>query len=327
MDLKKSGSRNSALDAIGGFYIILMMFQHFNVVTMQPHTIGHLFMFNTIWFFFKSGMFHRPQSDLKPFMIKMLRKLGIPFVVFSIFGAVLWFATEWYTTEHINHVIFYSVLAQIFHTGAFWWNIPLWFLVTMFFVRITTAKYDGSYSLIYILFGLTIAFIHYEFIKGADDYNFIGNYGIALVFYILGAKSKDMIPENRWIYIMMAIIFFAIFLFMPTAFDVFGNRPRYGSYWMGIVVAYIGIILMNKLLVKASFLHSKILVYIGQNAMLLLVIHVPIFMAVYQVCGEKMSVIAGAYSGMTIGICTLLICLVVTKVFSKIDRVQWIIGN
>lgn len=40
-------SRNLSLDAIAGFFILLMMFQHFNINTRAPFTIGHIFMFNT----------------------------------------------------------------------------------------------------------------------------------------------------------------------------------------------------------------------------------------------------------------------------------------
>ncbi len=87
-------SRNLSIDAIAGFFIILMMFQHFNINTRAPYTLGHIFMFNTSWFFFKAGMFHRPQKLNKGIILKWSKRFLVPFMNFSVIGCLMQFIVE-----------------------------------------------------------------------------------------------------------------------------------------------------------------------------------------------------------------------------------------
>lgn len=316
--------RDLSLDAIAGFFIILMLFQHFNINTRAPFTIGHVFMFNTSWFFFKSGMFHRPNKiDMKT-IEKWGRRLIVPFVTCSLFGGIMALICEWIKTGHLNISIILGLVGQICLYGAPWWNIPVWFLLTLFAVKIVTAQYDGKNTWIYILVPLMICLIHHYTVH-TDRFNYIGNMALATLFYVLGYKIKNIDFSTRKSLFILGTVFMIIFFIWPSALDIWANKALYGNYLLSILSAVIGIVLVNWIFRRCKFLQIKPLLFMGQNAMLFLVFHVPFYLAFCEIFGrEDLTCSAMNWGG---SIVSLACCFALTLFFDRHKQLKWIIGG
>lgn len=323
MELAKVKNRDFSLDAIAGFFIILMIFQHFNINTRAPYTLGHVFMFNTSWFFFKSGMFHKPQKYNQNLILKWGKRFLVPFIIFSIIGVTIQLIVEPHPNEN-PFIVYYGMFAQIAHYGSPWWNIPLWFLLSMFIVKVTTASYAGGdlSTFIYLAIALGIAVLHHYYIS--NDFNYLGNTALGVIFYILGYKSKSWsISIFGWITIIL--LFCASILIIPTAFDIWSNSALYGNYFLAIFGASCGMVIVNKLFNICKFLQLKPFIFFGQNAMLFLICHVPIALAVRSVCSNyivETTLIPWIEATITIPVC-LLLCLF----FDRRPRLRWVIGG
>lgn len=322
--ISKSGSnRNISLDAIAGLFITIMMFQHFNIVTRAPLTIGHLFMYNTVWFFFKSGMFHKPTNLNRYILAKWGRHLMVPFLLCSLFGGLISMLCELNVTGDLKLDLLYGIAGQIAVFGAPWWNIPLWFLLTLFFVKLITSRYDGGYTWIYITVSVVISCSHY-LCSESTRFNYIGNTALATLFYVLGYKSREWKVTSNLMYWILAIVFLVIFIFYPAAIDIWANRPLYGFYILAVFAAFIGILLVNKLFEVCEFLHVKPLVFLGQNAMLFLVFHVPLYLAFCSLpVRGRLSETALNWCGAGFSIC----CFLIYLFLERHKQFRWLIGG
>lgn len=314
-----------AVDAVAGLFLLLMMFQHFNIVIRTPHTLGHLFMFNTIYFFFKSGMFHKPVKPGKTLVIKWLKRLIVPFVVCALFGLMLEFVCEWIVAGNCDFAVFYGGLSQTLRIGAPWWNIPVWFLLTLFVVKLLTARFDGRHTLIWVSAALSIAAAH-TYLVTMESFNYIGNTALAVVFYILGFKSRSIrLDESRLAVGLLAALFATLFVFFPAIIDIFHNKATYGNYFVGILFSVVGILLTNLLFEKYKYLHIRLFVFAGQNAMLLLVFHVPFYLAFCRLLGGGMlNDVAVNWLGAAF---PLGCCAMISILLDRNKKLRWIIGG
>lgn len=317
-------SRNLSLDAIAGFFIILMIFQHFNINTRAPFSIGHIFMFNTSWFFFKSGMFHKPQKITPSLLWKWTQRLLVPFIIFSFIGITVQLFVEHNSSQDLFSA-YYGMFAQIAHYGSPWWNIPLWFLFTMFLVKILTVAYAGGKIItgIYLFVALLIAVMHHYYI--IDEFNYIGNTALAVIFYIIGYKSKYWNVSTIG-YVTLLLLFCASVLIVPTAIDIWSNTALYGNYFLAVIGAGCGMIIVNKLFDICKFLQIKPFVFMGQNAMTFLICHVPIALAVRCICLKNHFVWTGLIPWIEAMI-TIPICIIICLFFNRNPRFKWIIGG
>lgn len=62
-----TSSRRADLDTVGGICIVYMIIGHVCGTDMREHIewLTRVFFFFMAWFFFKAGMFHRPDKTLK----------------------------------------------------------------------------------------------------------------------------------------------------------------------------------------------------------------------------------------------------------------------
>lgn len=311
-------SRNLSLDAVAGFFILLMMFQHFNINTRAPFTIGHIFMFNTSWFFFKSGMFHRQQKFNGKTIVRCFKRFIVPFIIFSFAGCTIQMLVS-----DCGVTVYYGMVAQIVHYGSPWYNIPLWFLLTLFIVKMLTVTYsgkNGSTAMI-LLSALAIAASHHWLIT--DRFNYIGNTALAVIFYIIGYKSNFWTLSYARV-ATIAILFTASVFIVPTAIDIWGNTALYGNYFLAIFGSVCGIMLVNWLFSVCQFLHIRTFVFFGRNSMVFLICHVPIALAVRDILSRHM---LNDYLIQWIGAATsILVSFAICLLFDHHPRYKWIIG-
>lgn len=316
--------RDLTLDAIAGLFITIMMFGHFNIVSREPWTFGHFFMFNTTWFFYKSGMFHRPVKLNNSRIAKWLKRLFIPFLTCSLFGVTVSFICLWITSGSPNFHIFYGAIIQILEYGAPWWNLPLWFLLTLLFVKIITSRYDGRHTFMYLLVAAAVFSIHY-FMSDTHRFSYIGNTALATFFYILGYKTKNINFNRYMTYWIFGVLFIAIFILYPSILDSWSNKALSGNYFLAILATFLGIVLVNKIFYFCRISHIRPLIFMGENAMLFLVLHVPFYLAFQELFkSANLSPTEMNWCGAVFSI----ICCLLTYMFLKRHRrLKWLIGG
>lgn len=289
-------------------------------------TIGHLFMYNTTWFFFKSGMFHKPATLNYKTILKLVKKLIVPFLIFSLVGVTIQFLCHLISVGTADFRILGGIVGQIGVYGAPWWNIPVWFLLTLFFTKLITAPYNGDsfQTWLYLLTFAAISILH-NIYSETTRFNYIGNTALAVFFYILGYKTKNIRFNSALTYCIAGGVFLAIFFLFPAALDIWSNKALYGNYFLAVLMAFLGILLVNKIFSLCGFLHIRPLIFMGQNAMLFLVLHVPFFLAFCElIMPLGWSRVAMNWWGGFISIsCCLLICVL----FDRNKKLKWIIGG
>ena len=126
------GNRDNSLDAVHGLMLSHMIILHtcgLSGVNQNKVSIvicNLLFCFMP-WFYFKSGLFFKPE-ELKYVFFKDIKRLLYPFVVYSLLGFVVY---EIITPGKQFWYMVYSLLNR----GAVPGNEPLWFLLSLFFAK------------------------------------------------------------------------------------------------------------------------------------------------------------------------------------------------
>lgn len=146
--------------------IILVVFGHF-AMSSHPVIVSFIYIFHVPLFFFVSGYLDKAKSFNTEFLYKNFRGLMIPYFFFSLCAIVPLLISpiihpDTYQDEEIEHIIeraFVGILLMqdkirpyaVFPLG------PLWFLVTLFWVRtlfsliVTTCKHRIPYICIVLL--------------------------------------------------------------------------------------------------------------------------------------------------------------------------------
>lgn len=153
--------RDSSLDTIAGIMTIYMIYIHICPwvgISPLPH-VGKFLFFFMAWFFYKSGMFFHNISFSECYK-KGIQRLMIPYIIFSIIGWFMFFIRD-VIKQEITEQYFINSLRQILHEGAVAGNAPLWFLFTLFCVRIIFYLVHKlkQYSVIPICFFGILAYI------------------------------------------------------------------------------------------------------------------------------------------------------------------------
>lgn len=314
--------RNTSLDAIAGLFIIMMMFIHFNILSIQPYSLGSFFVFYMPWFFFKSGMFYKEQKDIKNNIRKCLRKFAVPYFVFAIFGLSLQFLGLVLTGDSTSK-LFYSTIAQYVLNGFAWNNIPLWFLFALFFVRVLSPFICRKRTWIcWVILFLIVAYWHEETFH--EHFTYIGTISLGSFFYILGWRLKNFQFENYILGIGL-LVYALLFLFYPSYLNFFSNSMEYGNWFVSVLGSIAGIVMINNLFARFSCLSSSsssILTYFGRESMTYLVMHVPIFLLLRHVL-----TVDSYYINWVCGIVALFFCFLAETFLIKKYNLNILIGK
>ena len=209
------------MDIVAGILIIRMILGHYMSMCELKSTYlfesTNILFFYMPWFFFKSGMFcSKERKDPRAFLKNNTRKFLIPFCVFSVFGTVIAISSTMITGSSIVSEIQTDFITFLFH-GSTKWSAPLWFLISLFLVRVLfnyVRDFVNHYFLIAAL--LIIAYIHYLFVAKHGVY-WIGNLCSGLLFYILGMKLKE-IQYRKYALFISLVVAGGIAIFTPPTY-------------------------------------------------------------------------------------------------------------
>lgn len=128
--------RKVFIDTIRGLMIVWMLIVHISLnygqitygESFPRFSIFSWFSFFMIPFYFFSGYLFNPQVEFKDFLWKKEVTLLFPYIVYILFGAVVYEFYHLICFKAIDRSIFFA----IFPSGMPPYNTPLWFLISLF---------------------------------------------------------------------------------------------------------------------------------------------------------------------------------------------------
>lgn len=297
LKLEQKGIRQSHLDVICGILIVYMVFYHClqcaNVTdSIYAKISGRFFFFFMPWFFFKAGMFFKRQLTINALKLGVDRLIR-PYIIFSLIGYVFYCAKLFLDGKTDFFSDYISIpLKSILAAGAFHGNAPLWFLLTLFAVRMIYVVLEKKISVCYLLIAGLISMLLNAI--GFDKPYWIANVCLGTFFYVSGYLLKESQYQRKMF--VMSIVVYMFALIIPSFVDVNRNHLEYGWYLSWMISAIAGCVLFNNLFraIKSNILFD-LFEKIGRNSMVFFCSHwivltvTDIFLQMFQIgCwGEK----------------------------------------
>lgn len=238
------------------------------------------------WFFYKSGQFF-VKREMRELWKKDVSKLLTPFLIWSLIGYVMYllFHAITHTLTWENSTI--HIASALFKSGSIPLNLPLWFLTTLFGVRLvanlcitTNNTYTGWLRLIAIIvLGYTIAFLahvlHNKFLP-----EWVANSASGLVFFAMGYGLKEH-EHKTWLFLpCLQVYLICVFVGFPIV-DMHSNSLLAGCFWAWIPVAICSIVAFNNVCaIICKFFRLTVLLWIGRHSMQIFISH---FLILYTI--------------------------------------------
>lgn len=281
-------SRFSGLDIISGLFITQIVLMHV-LQWANLYKTGTLFdewqsifFFFMPWFYFKAGLFINRKKSVKEHLRHDIKRLLIPFVVFSLVGSFVYIGIELWNSERPLWKILLSPLVGIIRDGSPAGNLPLWFLLSLFWSRLLFRLISDRHEILSFIMacvaGAILAFYDLR-LPFSLSTAFPG-----LAFLFLGKWSKNIVLGNqKFIFlnnrggVILCVILFCLLLVAFHPNDGFRLNRVSGNYFAWIVTSYVGCVALSLIFRYISF---SLFEYLGRNSMLYYVIHwIPIMIA------------------------------------------------
>lgn len=274
MNLYKS--RNISFDFISAILILYMIFCHVMQWAKLTHTDCYLILqrfmfFFMAWFFFKSGIYAKVDVNIKKYIVKNAKVLLFPTLLFTIMGLpFVWY--QLYSIGDYNIVHYTLSIAKSFVAGGnLTGNLPLWFLVTLFEVKITYVlmrRFFGG-QIILVMF-LIAAYIIYMLDLHRPCYLFSAF--TAMTFYAGGKFLAQYMYSSKLFFISLIIYALSV-AFFPQMVDLRTCTLVYGNYAFWIFVSISACVTWNNIVKIAESFLPTIVINMGKNSMNYYVTH------------------------------------------------------
>ena len=268
------------MDVAKGIGIYLVILGH---VTHSEWLWYYIWQFHMPLFFFISGLLYTPKDSFKAFLIKRIKSLYIPYVIFFLITFAYWVLFERkYRGAEIP--ISYELIGLPYGTyegGHLFFNGVLWFLPCLFATEIIFYFIAKLKDRIGILAGICCSFAIGQFLLlSRIDYLPFGLHTAfnAILFYGIGYLSKSILLNRKDISKTSQILFligcFAIqFLYLGKyVSNIKVCTIPYGF----LAFAGIGFYLILSNLINKN----RVLEYFGRNSLVILGLHAPIMRAI-----------------------------------------------
>ena len=215
------------------------------------------------------------------------RKLLKTFIIWSLIGYMFYVVLGICHGVLTLRSISYSILRGAFLNGYIPINLPLWFLFTLFWVRLIAnlilPKQSNRYMVVrvigIVILGCVIAFVANKYNHRLLPY-WIANISTGLCFFTLGYVMHGH-EKKRWISIpsVLMYIFFCVKGFHIV--NMFDNKLITGNYLLWIPTALTCIVTFNSFCrFLYRFVKIKFIEEIGNNAMSIYVSHALIYVTI-----------------------------------------------
>ena len=263
-------------DIACGFLIIHMIFGHItqHAGLWNGQSSLYLFWCSLIffmmpWFFFKAGMYFRLKDALVEIKASAQRLL-VPFAIFSLCGACLEYAAKMSNEGFTTVGFIRENLHNLLMGGALESNPPLWFLFSLFFVRIVfNILFRKLPDYVIAIIGLVAACAFMYAPLNLPIY--LGNISAGLFFFAVGHYSKDL-QFKRPVLITAIVTFIAIYAVSTPQVDMRLHQVSSGLYLLWFPASLAGIVILNRI-AKIRLLEKTRLQVIGKDSMTYYVLH------------------------------------------------------
>ena len=274
--------RNIQLDWLGGFFIIHMILGHISqsqYASVEDSTffvvVNRLFFFFMPWFFFKSGMFFRA-NNYREFNKKSFKRLMIPFIFFSIIGEPLYWIHLSFTEHATAWQWYLASIKTIVSHGQMQGNGPLWFLFSLFLIRIfynRCCKNNHIKILCIFLFLFLLCYLH----TFSNVYPSITHTLAGFIYFSAGDLMKNL-QYNRHVFLISLLLFLLIFIFVPIdSYVLYGDAVFPDKYYNYIYIySLTAIIVYHNVfrMIPTKLFQWFPLQNIGKNSMIYYVTHI-----------------------------------------------------
>ena len=228
-------------------------------------------------FFFLSGIVFSNKDSFKTFLLKRIRSLYIPFLVFLIIDYFIYFIFNYdsilvtdFLITFLRQCIGYDLVSD-----AYLFNGPIWFLCALFFSEICfyfISKLHNAFIWLSVLIGIIgTYFIRFNLPFG------IGYIFSSTIFLSLGFLSKDFLIKlaekiNKYLCLIILVVSITLVSFLTIFNDSVSMRSfDYGNIGLFLINAILG---TAGILALSVFLRNvKILEFFGQNSIIILCLH------------------------------------------------------
>lgn len=284
--------RRIDIDIASGFFVLWMINIHLGDWNWCTKTgpIDSLLKYLVIpfmpWFFYKAGMLAK-QREIKDEIKYSAKKLLWPFLCITIISHLLYCLRlyfEFNETSLTAYII--NPIAALFIRGASQGSAALWFLTSLFFVRVLyCAFYKYKYrNVILVLLSFVIASIVrlintksglpiYTGQDGTVCPVWMVNIPLGLLFFSLGNILKDIQYNIKFFSISVISIVFLV-AFFNAGLD-FRTGSGDGLFLSWIIISTSAIIILNNVFRIVPFEWTR-LQLIGKDAMVWYVLHWPL---------------------------------------------------
>lgn len=282
----KGISRNEVFDQVTGIYIIWMIVVHAIQWSKLPSSPISFVFENLLfpfmpWFYAKSGYFHNSQPlNFKTTITNATKSLLIPFSFWYLFGYFLFAFPTQESTKPILWQLFVTPILRVIHLGQSPGNNPLWFLLSLFCVKLFAhsflrIKHNAWISLILLSVGWRLSAFPEPFPLGLQTC-FLGFFFYSMGYFARQTEVLKLLGYKLTFLLLIGMI--CIQIFAPSNVDVRTNQVTSGSYLIFAAASLGGIILLVRLCEAFS---SPILQWIGRKSMHYFVLHWLIFSIVH----------------------------------------------
>ena len=267
------------IDCAAGLMIAVVILNHCMALAGASWIWVCLLGFRMPWFFYKAGMFYKP-SDFKAQIIKDIKKLVVPFPIYSVIGFAVWATTRIIEYDDNLPGLIVAAYRTFLRAGCILGNDPLWFLITMFLIRqIVNVLFNKNIHPLIVGFGAYLIGYGLSMAGWQNLSWWFGNMFTGLSFFAFGKWLKDKQANGQVVVCSTALyaIFIILWLIGTCEFPYLythANVMQTGNYLLYLPVALAGIIITNTFFERLQpHLKFRVLTYIGRNAMDFFVIH------------------------------------------------------
>lgn len=252
------GKRIYYLDSVSAILLIHMILGHC-CQWSQTYTYYHAWTywldFFMPWFFFKAGMFFK-QRSLKEEIRKSYKRLLIPYIYFTVLGTcILWLKQAIYHELTFRSIL--SPISAIIHSGAAAGNMALWFLLSLFCVRIIFCFFNSKINSansrpVRCLWGgclalICCAFLPVHYVFDINDIHYpvyLSNISSGMAFFLTGYFFKNHVSSKAETAALL-IAYIALMIYLPTVVDMRSGQMLSGIFILWLPTAVLGILTIN----------------------------------------------------------------------------------
>lgn len=262
--------------AIGIFLIVLGHTQISNSIK------GYFYSFHVPIFFFLSGyLFTIKNKNLKDQLEKKIFKIYVPYSIFYLSIYLLFIIKNLIKNENINY--FKPLLGMVYSRPEYMLDMTgqLWFLTCLLLVELIGYIIITNISNDKLILFIAIIFSSFGYLYGLffNEIKLPWSLDVAFVsviFYISGYLYKKYESSNKKMNVPTVITIFFINIVCTVyngKIDMFDSK--YGNYILFLIGAFTGICLC--IYVSKLIKDVKIMQYVGQNSIVILIYHGLIF--------------------------------------------------